>query len=308
MIVFGCTPKSPPAETLPQDVDATGIHDADVRSFTPQYALWTDGATKKRWIRLPKGTTIDASDPDGWQFPVGTMLWKEFSFGRRVETRFIERTAEGWRFATYAWTDDGAKATLADARGATTTDGHRLPSQAECRVCHTNGKTPVLGFSALQLSADRDPNALHREPPAPGSLDLPALVAEGRLDGFTGTTSPRIPARTANERAALGYLHANCGMCHRKDGPLASIEMILASSTQGADDVLRTTVDRPSHVAAPRARIASGRPNASVVVDRMRARDFARMPPLGTNVVDDQAVRLVTTWIEEMDERKGENR
>src|SRR5688572_20546730 len=30
------------------------------RPFSPQYPLWTDGATKRRWIRLPAGAAIDA--------------------------------------------------------------------------------------------------------------------------------------------------------------------------------------------------------------------------------------------------------
>src|SRR5688572_27347644 len=60
------------------------VHPENI-SFSPQYPLWTDGATKRRWIRLPRGKFIDASRPDAWKFPVGTRLWKEFSFGRRVE-------------------------------------------------------------------------------------------------------------------------------------------------------------------------------------------------------------------------------
>ena len=71
--------------------------------FSPQYPLWSDGAAKRRWISLPAGTFIDAAQPDAWEFPRGTRLWKEFSHaGRPVETRFIERLADGsWRFAAY---------------------------------------------------------------------------------------------------------------------------------------------------------------------------------------------------------------
>ena len=45
-------------------------------------------------------------------------LWKEFSFGRRVETRLMERLADGtWRFAAYVWSADGSDARLAPERG-----------------------------------------------------------------------------------------------------------------------------------------------------------------------------------------------
>ena len=136
-------------------------------AFAPQYPLWTDGATKRRWISLPAGTAIDASDPDAWVFPVGTRFWKEFSFaGRRVETRMIERVPDGsWRYAAYAWSADGREATLVPAtgqRGAFAFGNgrsHTIPAVSDCKVCHEARRTPVLGFGLLQLSSDRDPAA-----------------------------------------------------------------------------------------------------------------------------------------------------
>src|SRR6478735_3678181 len=85
--------------------------------FSPQYPLWSDGASKTRWMRLPKGTFIDARNPDVWRFPVGTRFWKEFRFSRRAETRFIERGPEGWRVAAYAWTADETAATPVGENG-----------------------------------------------------------------------------------------------------------------------------------------------------------------------------------------------
>jgi hypothetical protein len=270
------------------------------RPFAPQYPLWTDGAEKHRFISLPAGSQIDASDPNAWQFPVGTKLTKDFSFGgKKIETRTLERTADGWQFATFVWSDDGKTMTPAPERGVTIeVNGirHRVPAQTDCKVCHGNGKTPVLGFSALQLSGDRDPNAPHADALPNDALDLPALVKEGRLKGFTGTTSPRIAARTPTERAALGYLHANCGHCHRDEGALASLGMKL---TDG--DVASSTVDRPSRIAPPRMRIARHAPGESVLVDRMKTREPAmQMPPLGTQVVDEEGVALLTRWVGEL--------
>jgi cytochrome c553 len=304
---------------LPVDLAGTGLYAdwesrtvaSSNRPYTPQYPLWTDGAKKRRWIHLPAGSTIDASAADAWDFPVGTKLWKEFSFGRPVETRYMERTASGWRFATYVWSDDGKSAKLAADRGAQASAQiapnvrHVVPSQADCRVCHGNGRTPVLGFSGLQLSGDRDPGAPHGETPAPGSLDLPALVERGLLAGHRGSTAPRICARTPIERAALGYLHANCGSCHRAEGPLAPLGMVLTASIERcapeSAPALATTLGRASHVAPARVRVAPGDPDASVLFDRMRTRaPAAQMPPLGTQLVDDEALQLVATWIERL--------
>ena len=32
--------------------------------FAPTHKLWSDGATKRRWVRLPPGTRIDTSNMD----------------------------------------------------------------------------------------------------------------------------------------------------------------------------------------------------------------------------------------------------
>lgn len=95
-----------PAAALPPHLRDTGLYAAGssarvrdgILPFSPQYPLWSDGTKKQRWVYLPPGTTVDASNPDEWEFPVGTRLWKEFSLERRIETRMIERLADGsWR-------------------------------------------------------------------------------------------------------------------------------------------------------------------------------------------------------------------
>src|SRR5262245_14466067 len=65
-----------PPPPLPRLLSETGLYlDGDTRTvdpknlpYSPQYALWTDGATKRRWVRLPDGQRIDASNPDRWVF------------------------------------------------------------------------------------------------------------------------------------------------------------------------------------------------------------------------------------------------
>jgi hypothetical protein len=316
----GAKAASPPerlADTgLYADFDARVVS-PDVLAFSPQYPLWTDGAAKERWIRLPPGTAIDASDPDAWRFPPGTRLWKEFSFGRRVETRMIERGRDGrWSFATYVWDEDERDARLAPERGLRgvieTSGGkrHDVPARQDCRACHEGGPSVVLGFSALQLSSDRDPLALHAESPRPGSVDLAELVERGLVRGLPDTlvaTPPRIEARTPRERAALGYLHGNCGQCHNDRGPLASLglalDVPLAGPRRGAPPAITSTLGRPSVYRGCRdasERIAPGDPEHSLLPRRMGSRNaILQMPPLGTNVADEEALRLLSDWIRE---------
>jgi hypothetical protein len=276
-------PSKAPASLL-----ETGFGSLPARTFAPQYPLWSDGATKQRFVYLPAGSKIDASDTNAWRFPIGTKLWKQFAYDDALtETRYMERTAGGWIYATY-----DATGTLADARGVR--GDHPLPSEAECRACHANGKTPVLGFSALQLSSDRDPNAPHAE--ALGEIDLRDLLVEGTLANAPMAifVPPRIPGPPI-ERAALGYLHGNCSGCHREGGAIDSLGMFL-----DAPNTRATTIDRPSHFAIKHARlrVEPGHPEQSVLFARASSRDPAtQMPPLGTRVVDDAAVRTLRTWI-----------
>lgn len=310
---------------LPELLSETGLFVAgsvteiDPRNllYVPQYPLWSDGATKRRWLRLPEGEAIDARDPDAFQVPVGTRLWKEFSFGRRVETRYIERLRDGsYRYATYVWSDDGRDARLQPleesgiARGA---DGgeHEIPNESDCRACHEGRRSPILGLSALQLSTDRDPNAPHREVEPEGSLDLADLVKRGLIKGLPEQLvrePPRIAAANATERAALGYLYGNCSSCHNAEGPIASVgldfdQSVRKGATPGA---LRTTIRRPSHYTIPGSdqslRVAPGDAERSVVAYRMASRfAAAQMPPLGTRFVDEEALELIRTWINEKD-------
>ena len=312
------------AQSLPERLSQTGLYAdlatkqvaPDLLAFTPQYPLWSDGARKSRWISLPAGTSIDARDPDAWVFPVGTRLWKEFAYERRVETRYIELTADGWVFATYRWLDDESEALLAPKFGQRAVYEvaggvqYDLPARTDCRACHEGNVSRVLGFSALQLSGARDPGAPHAEPLRPGDVDLAMLVRQGWVKGLPAALvafAPEIPARSATERAALGYLHGNCANCHNTRGPLADLDFSLevrldAGVAAARPAALATGLERTARFqpagSAPMARFAPGRPEASLVLQRMARRDpISQMPPLGTKVVDREALALVERWI-----------
>jgi hypothetical protein len=286
--------------------------------FSPQYPLWSDGTTKRRWIFLPPGSAIDASQPDAWQFPPGTRLWKEFSRGRRVETRFIERLADGsWRYATYLWSDDGSDAMLAPAEGTSMALAsapnrvYSVPSRTDCLACHEGASVPVLGFSALQLSSDRDPHAPHAEAPGVDHVDLRRLVSRGLVRNLPPSLldkPPRVVASTATARAALGYLHGNCGHCHNAVGALAGLDLVLAQSAaprvREQDATLQSLVGRASRYrergADSSKRLVPGRADASVIAIRMQSTNpFARMPPLGVEIVDGEGLALVQRWIQQ---------
>ena len=321
------------APVAPRLLSETGLYsdaatlkiDSRNRLFSPQYPLWSDGATKRRWVQLPAGSRINVADLAKWELPVGTKFWKEFSFkGRKVETRFLWQIAKNqWVFASYAWNESQTDAELASERGvagiAEVADGrrHSIPSVGECRSCHDSSRTEILGFDALQLSTDRDPNALHAETLTPEMITLKTLVDENliapkRTDLVTNP--PRIAAASPQTRAALGYLSTNCGNCHNRESSIASLGLNLkhtvpaaGSREPGAGEctpALATTVGKRGHWVVPEHQDASrlinpGHPESSAIVRRVKSRrPSSQMPPIGTVVADRQAVELLTAWVQ----------
>ena len=306
--------------------EAGGAIDPRNRPFVPQYPLWSDGALKSRWIRLPEGAKIDVSDIDAWRFPVGTRFWKEFAWGgRKVETRMIRRVSDDeWTFATYAWTADQTDALLAPETGIAdviaTARGkrHSIPGLADCNACHRSSIAVVLGFNALQLSDDRDPLAPHAEPLGPEAVTMRSLVETDRLHPPRPDLAlhpPRIRESDPTARAALGYLSANCGGCHNDRGPLARLGLVLLHDV-ARDGAGAGTAPEPAHVTAVDAAgryvlpgapadssriVAPGAPERSVLFHRMRSRrPSSQMPPIGTAIADDEAAELVRRWIESL--------
>lgn len=310
---------------LPEKLSATGLYqrgnplrvDAAHLAFAPRYPLWSDGTRKQRWLSLPARGRIDASDPNVWDFPPGTRLWKTFGYRRPVETRMIERLADGrWRFAAYVWDGDGRDATLAPEdglRGLAVADApggrYDIPSREDCLACHGGSRVPVLGLSLVQLSAGGDAETRHA---AGAGIDLAGLVRQGKLASLPAELlrQPlRIPAANADERDALGYLHGNCGHCHNRSGLGVPVALDLAIGWRegrlDAATVLASAIDRRARYApagqAPGTLLVPGDADASLIPQRMRTRDpRLQMPPLGTRSVDAQGLALVERWINTM--------
>ena len=300
-----CAPIEPVLlSTLPGRLSATGLF-ADLRTeklgagvhpFTPRFTLWSDGATKRRWIYLPPSSQIDATDPDAWNFPVGTKLWKELTRdGVRIETRMLFKHGpeiDAWTPLAYVWDDDGdARARpegVVDARATP----HDVPSAASCVGCHGGTRSGVLGFTAIQLPRHG----------APGELGFEELVASGGIVGPVRAID--LPGNPATQ-AALGYLHANCSHCHnqdrpRRDGPRCFDPERSFSFLLRTDELARADATATFRTAIGTV-ISAGDPEGSEIIDRVRSRDpLFGMPALGSEVVDQHGVEILTAWIEKL--------
>lgn len=298
-----CTVPSAVVAQLPRRLSDTGLYgdigagtlSTGIRPFTPRFPLWSDGASKRRFILLPEDTRIDTSDMDDWQFPTGTKLWKEFTRdGIRVETRLEQKVGErsaDWALVSYVWNEDETDAVRADdgahdARGTP----HDVPRAADCMGCHGGRKSRVLGFSALQLTASgASENQL-------AELVDADLLSDPPFEAFD------IPG-TPDQVAGLGYLHANCGHCHNQIRPESNGPRCY-DPDQNFEFLLRIDdlhdVDATSTVRTAVGRVIdTDDVEHSQVLRRMRVRDpdLPSMPPLGTETVDPSGVASVRTLI-----------
>lgn len=268
-----------------------------VVAFEPNFVLWSDGAEKRRYIRLPEGERINTQNPDAWVFPVHTQLWKEFERdGVVVETRYLEKMpGGGWSMATYIWSDGGAEAwrsvlPVANARRTP----HDVPSQANCIFCHGGTEAP-LGFTAVQLAA--------RPTDAPDRLTVESLHARGLLTH--AVESPDTLEDTdVPTREALGVFHANCASCHSDDGSQADLPLRLRLRTTDRalpdTSFFHTALGRQASatIGGLRTYAVPGAPDQSLLVARMSARgnDLA-MPPIATEDVDTDGLAAVRAFL-----------
>lgn len=296
-------------ENVSERLSATGLFaDAStdtlapgVRAYRPEFELWSDGASKRRWVFLPPDAAVDSADMDAWQFPTGTKFWKEFtSAGVRVETRLLQKMGPNpgdWLALSYIWSEDGQDAYAApagreNARGTT----HDVPSAALCMGCHGGTRGHVLGFSAVQLA--------HDAPPA--ELNLSRLLEDKRLS-VPPARFPKIPGDERSRRA-LGYLHANCSHCHNQHRPERvgprcfdpQKEFDLSLRTDELASVSTTGAYRTAlgNVIEPRD------PDGSAIVQRVEGTNWfgPRMPPLATEAIDRHGVQLLRAWITSLSE------
>jgi hypothetical protein len=313
----------PENAVLPGELRCTGLYSnfqerklrCGVKEYAPAYELWADGARKQRYVWLPPGKTIDVSNGDDFDYPVGTRFWKEFHVGaegsqKLGETRFLVRADVGWLYTAYVWDEQGSNATQQnDGVENLFATGHTVPSREQCKTCHLGRPNFVLGWDFIMLGQGatgvtardlRDAGVLAGLDPA--HLDIP------------------IPGDEV-EQKALSYLHANCGVsCHNTtvDATGNPSGLYLKLEVDKMDSPLATGAAKGiNQRPAPNAEIVGipeldyydfrpGDPDRSLSYARMviRGSDTA-MPPLGTHVVDPAGVDLVKAWILSMTEARG---
>lgn len=270
-------------------------------TFAPTAELWSDGAEKSRALSIPDGTAIGVGADGDLELPVGSVLVKHFGYeGRLHETRLLMRTGTGWSGYSYRWNDAGTDAELLESRASEDLPSGvrwQYPSRSDCFTCHTSAAGVTLGLETAQLDDD----------------ELLSLLDGGYLDRritslamLRATSRPLVdPFGTAGvDERARSYLHANCSNCHRPGGPgRGSIDLRFsapfgATGLCNAEPAEGRLWDLP--VWTEQRLLVPGRSDWSIVYLRPSLRGVFRMPPLGTDEIDEDGVAVLASWIDGM--------
>lgn len=295
---------------------APGVYPYNVN--TP---LFSNYAEKARFFTLPAGTRLFYRDSAVLEFPVGSVLIKNFYYprdfrrpekGRMIlETRLLVHESDGWQAYPYLWNDEQNEAyydpagelrevKYVNASGRKVSTTYAIPNKNQCKGCHLrNDKIVPIGPSAWQLNGSVDHLGKARN-----QLELWSSL--GILEGMPGADA--VPAGVVWDDPATGtlnararaYLDANCGHCHSRYGPANTSGLFLEVHET---DPQRLGV-RKTPVAAGRGAgnlsfdIVPGAPDKSILVFRMRTNDPAiAMPEIGREQVHAEGVALIEEWI-----------
>lgn len=290
-----------------------------VLPYEPINTLFTDYAHKKRFVWMPndvKATYV--TDFKTLDFPTGTILIKTFYYDnvlptnttKIIETRLMIRKETEWIFANYIWNGEQTEASL-DMTGSTidiewmegsTTKSttYRIPSDAECLVCHKISNIPTpIGTKPQSINNEYsyDDGAMNQ---------LEKLASFGYLDNINLPSSSEIETvvdwkdnSNSLDLRARSYLDINCAHCH-VDNAHCSYRPIRLGFNETSDPNNYGECVTPDenidnsllHVISPT------RPNRSVLYYRMNStNESVRMPLIGRTIIHDEGVALMEEWI-----------
>lgn len=294
---------------LPNNLSATGCVStsntqqpaAGLIPYGVESELWSDGATKERYLAIPNNTQIELNPSGDFNFPVGSVLVKHFKFDNRfIETRLFARGVLGWQGFSYEWRDDQTDAMLLpDGKDKIVGNVNwHFPSRGQCLTCHTAAAGFTLGAETLQLNSNFTYLAT-----GVVANQLETLQYIGLFDTPVSTSQKanKLYALTDNQatvkQRARSYLHSNCSNCHQPGGT-AQGNIDFRYNTPLADMNICDVAPSAGSLGIVNARtVAVAAPARSVLLTRMKVSDDTQMPPLGRTVIDSAAVQIISDWI-----------
>lgn len=262
--------------------------------------LFTDYASKYRFVFIPKGKKATYSEHEVLEFPVGTVLVKTFAMpadtsnrGQNehiIETRLLIHRESGWVARPYYW-DTASDASLAIAgktienmttqhNGKTLTFTYAVPKASSCTSCHSvvpllqgpdDKRQPIfkpIGPKARFLNKDFNYDG-HLQNQLTywkehGVLDgLPGNMSEvSQAPVFNDAVDPTALSADALHATAKAYLDINCAHCHRSGLTLPEPLYAGPAGSSGLQmEFNRAYEDSPTKFGACKIPVAGGSPD-----------------------------------------------
>ena len=237
---------------LPQRLSETGLYvegavttvRADHFAFSPQYPLWSDGTSKRRWIYLPPGTCgrcfarrcVGVSGRHASVEGVQLRPSRRDALHRATRRRLLalrDIHVERSRYRRCA----GAGGRCGGAGQRRARWSLCRSSRSDCLACHEGPRCRCL--ASARCSSRPIAIRSRRTRSLRGTITRICRTS-WRADWLRNLPRryveqpPRIAAASPTERAALGYLHGNCGHCHNDAGALTGLELVLAQQADAA--------------------------------------------------------------------------
>ena len=293
----------------------------NVIPYEPASSLFTDYASKKRFIWMPAGVAATyVQDNKVLDFPVGTVLIKTFYYTtiqpgnttKIIETRLMIRKDDGWKFYEYLWNDDQTEAdlvagldfangssktiTFTKPSGEIITTDYRIPSDGECFACHKiNEIATPIGVKPQNLNHNHVYGNTSKK-------ILQKLVDQGYLESFPSTIVSAVDYHDTTQPLDLrlrSYLDANCAHCHQDDARCYYRPIRLPFSQSDIDSNIGICLLADEEISPTLQKIISpGNYSKSIMHYRLISNDESeRMPLLGRTIVHDEGVALLEEYI-----------
>lgn len=279
--------------------------------------LFSDYASKYRFVWMPSGTSAQYREDQVFDFPIGTVLIKSFAFPensgshreRLIETRLLVHTKSGWVGLPYIWNRNQTEATLqlvpdpvpisySDVAGKKHDFIYFIPNANECKQCHENSRVMLpIGPKARNLNkeftyADGAANQLARWTAvgylagAPPPQSAPRAAQWDRPD--SGTVGQR----------ARAYLDNNCAHCHQPGGSAGYTGFDLRLIAPAGSLGVCKSPNSAGRVGNLIYDLVPGQAEESILVARMEStRPKEMMPQIGRSVTHEEGLALVREWI-----------
>ncbi len=332
-IFLGAYISSPEKHAYPEKLSAWGIFDGQLSLLKPvkgmvPYALntplFSDYAEKLRFIRLPKGTSVNYTRDGVLDFPTGTLLVKTFYYSADfrhpglnkhiIETRLLIKESDGWNALTYLWNDaqteaereiagDDQQVSFINKEGIQQQVRYVVPNQNQCKGCHNvNDQLMPIGPSVARLNGNYAYTSGNKNQVEYWKQHGMMLHVPSRSE-IPRTAVWNDPSTGSLNNRARAYLEINCAHCHRREGPAQTSGLFLTASETNP-----TTIGiNKSPVAAGKGSgdrmvdIMPGNATASILWYRMQTHaPGERMPELGRTSIHEEGVALIKEWIDHM--------